>query len=166
MTIKYNDFKLTQNAESAEPQKWRQIFAEVRPNSPHVAEPNWAEHSAERRTSVHLYWTIRINETLAVTGVRMDVQNNNGRKHYGCCNVQTAEQSTNVLRQQVLNTHNSFLSYSCRNSISPSICQWWFMPKLFTTSKYVVYHTRVMFLVFLSRNFTVLSSAVHPKWGS
>ena len=40
MTIKYSDFKLTQNAASAEPQNWRQIFAEVRPNSSHVSEPN------------------------------------------------------------------------------------------------------------------------------
>ena len=47
MTIKCRDFKLTQNDANAEPQKWRQIFAKVRPNSSHVAEPNRAERSAE-----------------------------------------------------------------------------------------------------------------------
>ena len=47
MTIKRRDFKLTQNAANAEPQNWRQISAEVRPNSSHVAEPNRAERSAE-----------------------------------------------------------------------------------------------------------------------
>ena len=43
MTIKYNDFKLTQTAANAEPQKWRQIFPKFGRSSAeysHVAEPN------------------------------------------------------------------------------------------------------------------------------
>ena len=54
-----SDFKLTQNAASAEPQKWRQIFAEVRPNFgrivyalPSRTEPNVRPNSsAEVRRS-------------------------------------------------------------------------------------------------------------------
>ena len=44
MTIKCSDFKLTQNAANAEPQKWRQIFAKVRPKL------GWIVHTLSSRT--------------------------------------------------------------------------------------------------------------------
>ena len=126
MIIKCSDFKLTQNAASAEPQNWRQIFAEVRPKFGRIVHtlPNRAERSAEFFGRNSAFAELRSISSMEFTGQL-------AQTHIlpsGLCPMYTYRVAPNKLAQflctprlyQILTDFENYFTVRIRRTICPN----------------------------------------------